>query len=76
MSQSWTKQGKVIAPPPREGPPAPQAESGGKQDSALGLRALHKESPPLGLRKTHVFVPKRKFVYVLSDTRFGPCIGF
>lgn len=50
MSQSWTKQGKVIAPPPREDPPAPQAESGGKQDSALGLRALHKESPPLGLR--------------------------
>lgn len=50
MSQSWTKQGKVIAPPPREDPPAPQAESGGKQDSALGLWALHKESPPLGLR--------------------------
>lgn len=50
MSQSWAKQGKVIATPPKEGPPAPKAESRGRQDNAAGLQAPHKESPPLGLR--------------------------
>jgi len=50
ITQSCTKGGKYIATAPREGPPAPQAESGNRQGNARGLWAPHKKSPPLVLR--------------------------